>query len=422
MIDATSEKEMIKILINHSDKTDEYILHLLPEYFTDERRVAFNCIKGLRQKGIDIDYTILNDELSKRNIKMPQEFMEYTTSIFKNTLSVIKDCYKKRVLETLLLNTTDALRSMDSEDIIKIIADEIYKLNESYHGSEWKHIKDIAKMRAIEIKDPKSLDKIIRTGFNILDSMIVGLFPGDYIVIGARPSQGKSQIMLKIAGNVSLNHNVGIFSLEMQNFKLVDRYLSELTEIPMYNIKHRTLRQEQHEKIDQCVKEMADMNIMIDDSGGQSIDDLINKMRILKSKNQLDIAFIDHLGFLDNNGEDDKYENAMITKISKKIKCIAKELQIPIVLLSQLNREVEKRSDKRPIMSDIRASGSIEQDADIIMLLYRHDYYYKDEPKDHTMEVIIGKNRDGDTGTVKFLSLFSIMKLEEIEMHGNNIS
>jgi replicative DNA helicase len=419
MVDINAEQEMIKLLINRKDKIDEWMLELKQEYFTDQRRVVFNCINYLRKNGTDIDYVTIHNELKKHNLNLDWKFTDLPASTYKNAITILKENYKIRSLHHLTLNLRDGIdQHSKSEDMIKIIADEIFKLNESFQGQTWHSLSEITKSRAADLKDPKSLDKLIRTGHNKLDGMIVGLYPGDYVIIGARPSMGKSQFMLKTAGNIGLTKKVGIFSLEMQAFKLADRYISELTEIPLYNIKHRLLDKRQFDLIDKCASEIKDLQIMIDDSGCQTIDSLIAKMRILKSKNILDIAFIDHLGFVDAEGFN---RNAELTGISRKIKSAAKELQIPIVVLSQLNRGVDDRENKRPIKSDLRDSGSLEQDADIIIMLYRHDYYYKDEPKDHTTEVIIEKNRDGECGMVPFISIFSIMKFEEMNIHGENI-
>ncbi|MHB8096073.1 MAG: replicative DNA helicase [Erysipelotrichaceae bacterium] len=421
MQDINCERDTIAKILYFPSKIDDWLLLLDSSYFSDERRIYFDCIKKLRNEGKEIDQVVLYDELKKHDIKFDSTITSIVpSSNMRNNIEVLKKQNKLRQLKQLSMIISDSVdNNQDTTITINNAVDVLYKLTNDTNKEVWKQIGDIAINRAKELHEPLEKSKIIKTYLKELDNTIVGLFPGDYVIIGARPSTGKTAFMLKIAGNIAHpafgNKHVGMFSLEMMGGKLIDRYFAEHTGIPMYLIKHRKLSVEQLQRLDNCAKEFKDMNIMIDDSCYQSIDSLCNKMRVLKNKGKLDIAFIDHYGFVSDNGFN---RNAELTSISAKVKTIAKELEIPIVVLSQLSRELEKREDKRPIKSDLRDSGSLEQDADIILFLYKDSNYHKDCPNPDIVEVIVAKNRDGANNiTIENLVKYNIMEWTELSSH-----
>jgi len=243
----------------------------------------------------------------------------------------------------------------------------------------------------------------LHTGFDALDKMTSGLQKNDLIIVAARPAMGKTAFALNIAQNVAkLNTtNVAIFSLEMGAEQLVGRFLSAEARIDSYKLRTGTLNPDDWRSLKIATDTLSNINIFIDDTPGIKVGQLRTKCRTLHKKHRLGLVVIDYLQLMQGNGNG-MNRQLEISEISRTLKEIAREFEIPVIALSQLSRQVESREDKRPIMSDLRESGSIEQDADIVTFLLRQDYYRADdEPKDNMVEVIFGKHRNGSTGSIK---------------------
>jgi replicative DNA helicase len=259
------------------------------------------------------------------------------------------------------------------------------------------------------------------TGFHDLDKMTSGLQPGDMIVVAGRPSMGKTAFALNIAEYVGmeLRKPVAIFSLEMSGPQLAMRILSSAGRLNQTNIRTGKLTDEDWEKMSMALGKLHEAPIHIDETGAINASDLRARARRLHRQcGQLGLIVIDYLQLM-TSVKDNENRATEISEISRSIKALAKELQVPVIALSQLSRKVEERNDKRPLMSDLRESGAIEQDADIILMMYREEYYKPDTTEKGVAEVIIGKHRNGPTGTVKLTFLGEYTRFENCALPGS---
>ncbi len=242
----------------------------------------------------------------------------------------------------------------------------------------------------------------IPTGFKDLDNYLSGLQPSDFVLIAARPSMGKTAFVLNVAENVSIKQGIttAIFSLEMSNVQLVNRMLSLESTVEADKIRKGRLDSSDWGKLVEGADSIARSHLIIDDTPSISVAQLRSKCRKYKMENDLGLVIIDYLQLMNGSGKEASRQQ-QISDISRSLKALARELDVPVVTLSQLSRAVEQRPDHRPMLSDLRESGAIEQDADVVMFLYRDDYYNKDTEVKGIAEVIIAKQRNGPIGTVK---------------------
>ena len=241
----------------------------------------------------------------------------------------------------------------------------------------------------------------VPTGFYDLDDLLSGLQKSDLIICAGRPSMGKTALALSIARNAALEfgHKVGIFSLEMSNTQLVERLITAEARVDSHLVRTGRLPKNEWKKLSQAAGPLSDANIFIDDTAGLNIMDLRAKSRQLKAEHDVELIIVDYIQLLNSGGKVESRQQE-ISFISRSLKALAKDLNVPVLALSQLSRAVENRTDHRPIMSDLRESGAIEQDADVIMFVYRKHVYSKDEEDYGRGEIIISKHRNGPTGTV----------------------
>jgi len=262
----------------------------------------------------------------------------------------------------------------------------------------------------LEMLDQRAQNRGVQglpTGFTDLDRMLCGLRGGDLIVIAARPSVGKTAFALNIALNI-MRHmrekRVGIFSQEMRDLDLIDRMVAFLANVELQRLRTGDLEEEHWERVTQALS-LFDDSLMVDDSSSITLEYFIAECRRAKKMAGLDLVIVDYLQLMNARQRRDETEAQAVGRLSRGLKWLARELDIPVIALSQLNREVERRSDKRPTMADIRSSGQIEQDADVILLLHRDDYYDPDTDRKNIVEVIVAKQRNGPTGTVELVFL-----------------
>lgn len=255
----------------------------------------------------------------------------------------------------------------------------------------------------------------VPSGFKKIDEMLTGFQNSDLIILAGRPSMGKTGLALNIARNSAIIYGVpvGIFSLEMANYQLVIRMLSSETEINSSALKTGHIANNDWAKVSMKVNLLSEAKIFIDDSPAQSILEIRAKARRLKSENNIGLIILDYLQLIRGVGKNENRQQE-ISQISQSLKALAKELDVPVIALSQLSRAVENRPDKRPVLSDLRESGAIEQDADVVMFLYREEYYQKNTENAGIVEVIIGKQRTGPTGTVKLAYREEFVKFENL--------
>jgi replicative DNA helicase len=257
----------------------------------------------------------------------------------------------------------------------------------------------------------------IPTGFSELDRMTAGFQRNDLIIVAARPSVGKTAFALNIAQNVATktDENVAIFSLEMGAEQLVMRMLCAEGNIDAQNLRTGNLTPDDWGKLTMAMGSLSNAGIYIDDTPGIRVSDIRAKCRRLKQEKGLGLIIIDYLQLIQGSGRNRENRQQEVSEISRSLKALARELEVPVIALSQLSRSVEQRQDKRPMMSDIRESGSIEQDADIVAFLYRDDYYNTESENKNIIEIIIAKQRNGPVGTVQLAFVKEYNKFVNLE-------
>ncbi|MDR6225393.1 replicative DNA helicase [Desmospora profundinema] len=259
----------------------------------------------------------------------------------------------------------------------------------------------------------------VPSGYSDLDRMTSGFQPSDLIILAARPSMGKTAFSLNVAQNVAVRANqpVAIFNLEMSAPQLVQRMLAAEGNIDAQVFRNGHLGDEDWEKLTMAISTLSEAPIFIDDTPGITVFDIRAKLRRLQAEHGLGLVLIDYLQLIEGTGRDSRQQE--ISEISRSLKLLARELNVPVIALSQLSRAVEQRQDKRPMLSDLRESGSIEQDADIVSFLYRDDYYNEESEKKNIIEVILAKHRNGPVGKVELLFLKNYNKFLSLDMrHG----
>lgn len=387
------------------------------DFYRDAHRTIFETMLALSERGEPIDLITLSDALKARG-QLPQiggatflaELGDKVPSA-ANVAHYARIVRDKAVLRSLIRVSGEIVgRCYDSQDDIEQFLDEaerlIYDVSEQRIRPAFFKVGDMIMdtIKTVEqLYERKEMVTGVPTGFLDLDQKTAGLQPADLVIIASRPSMGKTAFALNIAQYVALQTNatVGVFSLEMAKEQLVMRLLCAEARVDNAKVRAGYLAERDFPRLAMAAGRLAEAPIFIDDTPGLNVLELRAKARRLKREHDLGVVIVDYLQLM--RGLDQKQENRVqeLAEISRGLKALAKELQVPVVALSQLNRQVETRGDKRPIMSDIRESGSIEQDADVILFLYRDEMYHADSADEGTAEIIIGKQRNGPIGTVR---------------------
>ena len=387
------------------------------DFYRDAHRTIFETMLALSERGEPIDLITLSDALKARG-QLPQiggatflaELGDKVPSA-ANVAHYARIVRDKAVLRSLIRVSGEIVgRCYDSQDDIEQFLDEaerlIYDVSEQRIRPAFFKVGDMIMdtIKTVEqLYERKEMVTGVPTGFLDLDQKTAGLQPADLVIIASRPSMGKTAFALNIAQYVALQTNatVGVFSLEMAKEQLVMRLLCAEARVDNAKVRAGYLAERDFPRLAMAAGRLAEAPIFIDDTPGLNVLELRAKARRLKREHDLGVVIVDYLQLM--RGLDQKQENRVqeLAEISRGLKALAKELQVPVVALSQLNRQVETRGDKRPIMSDIRESGSIEQDADVILFLYRDEIYHADSADEGTAEIIIGKQRNGPIGTVR---------------------
>ncbi|MGE5309990.1 MAG: replicative DNA helicase, partial [Sphaerimonospora mesophila] len=306
-------------------------------------------------------------------------------------------------------STISELAFAEGEEIGEILSraeSDLYAVSEASEKSDMVSIESILAEsfdRMEELHRDKGKLRGVKTGFRDLDKLTAGLQKSDLIILAARPSMGKSTLAQNLAYNVATKEKkaVLIFNLEMSNSQTVDRMLAEAAGVDSWNIRTGNLNDDDFAKISEAMGEMAEAPIFFDDTPGLSVLEMRTKARRQAHKTPLGLIVVDYLQLMSGSKSYGENRVQEVSEISRGLKLIARELDVPVIALSQLSRLVEQRPDKRPMLSDLRESGSIEQDADIVMFLYREDYYNPDTDRQHIAELILSKHRNGPTGRVE---------------------
>lgn len=394
------------------------------DFFTYRHTVIFNAMVDLFKEGIPIDYTTLTGKLDTKGLLNDAGGIDYilgltesvpSTANLSNYMNIVIDKSLTRKLQDACRDIIEkGYQADDTNEFIDESEKVIFDIAKSRRSSEFIPISLVTEQVIEKTESAKNNQGRVTgldTGFEQLNDYTLGFQPSELIIIAARPSMGKSAFALNIATNIAKNPDkpyVAFFSLEMGSDQLVSRMLSAESKVHSTNIRTGNLTPAQWQQISVAKENLSALNILFDDSGTVRVTDLRQKCRKLKQDRRLDLVVIDYLQLL-SGSSNRRNENRVqeVSEISRTLKEMARELKIPVVALSQLSRAVETRQDKHPVLSDLRESGSIEQDADIIMFLYRDEYYNKDSQNSGKMEIIIAKNRQGATTVDNLQLLFN---------------
>lgn len=388
------------------------------EFYLDNHSKIFECIKNLDAKGSVIDLTTVADELNNRNWLKQIGDIEYLTEIIESVPSAanideyIKIVEDKAILRRLIDEATSIITnsyntSNNISEVIEEAEKKIFDVSKSLRSTEFKSIQDVLyKTQADLEKLAKNKGEItgIPTGFYELDKITSGFHPHELIIIAARPGMGKTAIALNIVNNIAINSKktVALFNMEMGAEQLAMRMLSSVGQIEGNKLKTGNLEHSDWKRVNEAISRLSNTKIYIDDTAGNTVGEIRSKCRRLAtSPSGLDIVVIDYLTLIQGTSKNGANRQQEVADISRALKTMAMELNVPVIALSQLSRSIEKRDDKKPMLSDLRESGAIEQDADIVAFLHCTDE--EREKENSLMEFVIRKHRNGPLADVPLI-------------------
>lgn len=382
------------------------------DFFHYRHKVIFTAMQELYEENIEIDYTTLANKLETKGLLLEAGGLEYILGLIESVPSIVNlQNYVDIVLDkSITRKIQDACRNIIDEGFTAVNAIEfvdnsekiIFDIAKERRTTDFVKIAEITEeviLKSENAKNNKGTLTGLDTGFKRLNDFTLGLQPSELIIIAARPSMGKSAFALNIAANVAkVNNNphIAFFSLEMGTDQLVGRILSSEASVDSTKIRTGNLSVLEWQQISLAKEKISKMNIVFDDAGTVRVNDMRQKCRKLKQEGRLDLIVIDYLQLLSGSVPNPNRVQE-VSEISRTLKETARELKVPVIALSQLSRGVESRQEKIPVMADLRDSGSIEQDADIVLFLYRDDYYNKDSETPDQVKIIVSKNRQGAT-------------------------
>lgn len=387
------------------------------DFYQTAYGILFDAMVELFHKGKPIDLITLQEHLKEKDVPPEVSSMEYARDLLVGTQTsanvkyyaeIVRDKATLRRLIKINEETANVcyLENKPLEEILDETEKKVFELVEHGNSQEYTPIKQVV-LNALDVIEKASKTKGtvtgIPTGFIDLDYKLSGLQRSDLILIAARPSMGKTAFVLNIAQHAAFRQNlaVAIFSLEMSKEQLVNRLFSLESYVDAQLLRTGNLKDSDWEKLIEGAGTIGRSNLIIDDTPGISISEMRSKCRKYKMEHNLDLIIIDYLQLMSGSvGGRNESRQQEISDISRSLKALARELSVPVIALSQLSRAVEQRPDHRPMLSDLRESGAIEQDADVVMFIYRDDYYNKDTEHVNEAEIIIAKQRNGPIGTV----------------------
>ena len=429
------EEALIKRVLPHSVEAEQSVIGSMimdrdaimtasevitsEDFYQSQYGVLFDAMLELYNEGKPVDLVTLQERLREKDVPPEISSMEFAKDLLTavptsvNVGHYAKIVKEKAMLRRLIKMNEDIANTcyLDKEPVEEIMEDtekQLFQLLQTRTGGDYVPIRQVV-LNALETIEKASQTKGtvtgIPTGFVDLDYKTSGLQPSDFILVAARPSMGKTAFVLNMAQYMAFrkDKSVAIFSLEMSKEQLVNRLFSLESKVDSQKIRTGSLEDEDWAKLIEGAGVIGNSRLIIDDTPGISISELRSKCRKFKLEQGLDIIIIDYLQLMSGSGRGGDSRQQEISDISRALKGVARELNVPVVALSQLSRAVEKRDDKRPMLSDLRESGAIEQDADVVMFIYRDDYYNKDTENKNMAEIIIAKQRNGPIGTVNLV-------------------
>lgn len=412
--DFLAEQAIIGCILAKNETFDSANQIIKPVDFYDSRtQRIYKSIVLMFEKDIKVDYVSLVSQLSSENILQEvggEEFItEITLSSFytPNIETYCKSVKEKSLLRSLIGASEDIIDSSykqkdDVSDILAIAENRIFEISQDSHNQGLVRVSDtmddtLRQINELTLADGKITG--VSTGLDVVDNKLSGLQNSQLILLAARPAMGKTALGLTMAWNAArLGKSVAFFSLEMSTYQLNQRLLSMVSLVSLESIINGSIRDDDRSLLIDATKKIVKADLYVDETPGIRLSEMKSKLKRLKAERGLDLVVIDYLQLMQADGRQENRQNE-IASISRGLKSLSKELNCPILSLAQLSREADKRADHKPILSDLRESGAIEQDADVVMLLYREDYY-DEEVEPNQAKVIFAKHRNGATGTV----------------------
>ncbi len=443
-----AEEQVIKRIMPHSVEAEQSVIGSMmmdrdaivtasemlvqDDFYGKQFGVLFEAIIELFESDGVVDVVTLQDKLGEKGVPMEVNNLEFlgnlvaavpTSANIKQYCNIVAE---KSLLRKMIRLNEDIANSCyagkeETDTILEETEKKIFALVQKRNTSDYIPIRDVVMdaMNRIE-KSSQTSGAVtgIPTGFLDLDYKLAGLQPSDLILIAARPAMGKTAFVLNIAQHIAFKEKqtVAIFSLEMSEVQLVNRLFSLESGVNSGNIRTGNLSDDEWERLIEAAGVVGNSNLIIDATPGISISELRSKCRKYKMEKDLKVIMIDYLQLMSGSGRSSAESRQQeISEISRSLKALARELNVPVIALSQLSRAVEQRPDKRPMLSDLRESGAIEQDADIVMFIYRDDYYNKDSKEVGVAEINIAKQRNGSIGPIKLAWLPDYTKFANLE-------
>lgn len=443
------EETLIKRVLPHSIEAEQSVIGSMlmdreaviaaseiitgSDFYQQQYGIMFDAMVELFNEGKPVDLVTLQDRLKEKDVPPEVSSLDFVRDIITivptsaNVKSYATIVSEKAVLRRLIKTTEEIANTCyaGKEPLENILADtekSIFDLLQNKGGQEFVPIKQVAINVLEKIEDAyKNQGTVtgIPSGFIDLDYKLSGLQPSDLVLVAARPSMGKTAFVLNIAQYVAFKKDkcTAIFSLEMSKEQLVNRMLSLESHVDAQKIRNGRLNDEEWMNLVEGSANIANSKLFIDDTPGITLSAMRSKCRKLKMEHDIQIVIIDYLQLMSGNSGNNASRQQEISDISRGLKALARELNVPVIALSQLSRAVEQRPDHRPMLSDLRESGAIEQDADVVMFLYREGYYNRDlsEAEQRVAEVIIAKQRNGPIGTVNLLWIPELTKFTDMD-------
>ncbi|MCC9074982.1 replicative DNA helicase [Litorilinea aerophila] len=433
-----AERAVLGALLIDPDAIIKVANFLRPEDFFRERHAwLYEAMLALNERHEPLDFVTLVDELERRGQLEDVGGPAYITDLISTTPTAIYvDHYARIVERTAVLRRLIAaagkiaeLAYDESQDVDEVVdrAEQII-----FGVSESRIHRDLTPIRAIMTGVVERIDFLTRnrdtlmgvpTGFTMLDRLLGGFQKSDLIILAGRPGMGKTSFALSIAQNAAKRYGarVAIFSLEMSSEQLVQRLLSMETGIDSHRLRLGDVHEEEWPILLEAANMLASTNIFIDDTPAASVTEIRTKARRLYAEHGLDLILIDYMQLMTGQGGRNENRQQEISYISRSLKALARELNVPVIALSQLSRAVESRADKRPMLSDLRESGSIEQDADVVLFIYREDYYIEDTDRQNIADVLVAKHRHGSTGTASLYFRKELTQFRDLEIQRTDL-
>lgn len=400
------------------------------EFYARQHGVLFDAMVELYNEGKPVDLITLQNRLREKDVPPEISSLEFvkdllnvvpTSANVKHYATIVSE---KALLRKLIRTNEEIANACyvgkdKVETILEDTEKRIFELVQSRNSGDYVPIRQVV-INALEKIEASAKTKGnvtgLSTGFLDLDYKTAGMQPSDFILVAARPSMGKTAFVLNIAEHMAFKEEkcVAIFSLEMSKEQLVNRLFSLESRVDAQQLRTGDLKDSDWEKLIESANVIGKSKLIIDDTPSISISEMRSKCRKFKLEHGLDIVIIDYLQLMSGSGRSDSRQQE-ISDISRSLKAMARELNVPVIALSQLSRAVEQRPDHRPMLSDLRESGAIEQDADVVMFIYRDDYYNKDSENKNIAEIIIAKQRNGPIGTVNLVWLPMYTKFANME-------